>query len=121
MPLVNGNHYRSFGQGYRAEKEKGSMKSEPSSPAEGDMAEGGSGSVMHVKHMGGGKFKTISEHHDGSKTQEEHDSPEELHAHMDGHFGTEGGEDAYEGKENPHGGEDDLAEGDEDALGSILG
>lgn len=118
MPQVNGNHYRSFGQGYRAEKEKGSMKSMPSEPAEDDMAEG-SGSVMHVKHMGGGKFKTISEHHDGSKSAEEHDSPEELHSHMHAHFGTDG--DAYEGEENPHGGEDDMAEDSEDALGSILG
>jgi hypothetical protein len=76
MPQVNGKHYRSFGQGYAAEKNKGKddSKSAPEVKQTEEDHEGsektGYGDQMMVKHIGGGKFETVSKHSDGKKTKE---------------------------------------------------
>jgi len=106
MPQVNGNHYRSFGQGYAAEKSK--MGKEPEEK-QGEASDKARGSVVHVKHHGKGKFSV--KHEGGSMTQ--HESPEDMHAHLDEHFHT-GAQGSEEGME-------DGDEGGEHALKSILG
>jgi len=110
MPYVNGQHYRSAGQGYAAEKAKGAGPAkEDAKPVEG---EGGSrGSVLHVKHHGGGKISI--KHEDGQVTQ--HEGMDEAADHMKEHFGLHDAEGM---------GEDDGSEYEGDggeALKSILG
>jgi len=129
MPEVNGKRYRTFGQGYAAEKNKGKddSKAAPEVKQTKEDHEGSEkteyGSRMMVEHMGGGKFKTTSEHSDGKKTKEEHDSPEELHEHMKEHFGYEGSdEDEKQDREGTAEDGGDLDEGDGmSALHSLLG
>jgi hypothetical protein len=90
MPQVGNTKGHTFGQAYA--RAKAGKSTEVHDEPDGDEGESGDGSEMHVKHMGGGKFKTKSKHHDGHVTKEQHESPEELHAHMAQHFGTGGGE-----------------------------
>jgi hypothetical protein len=109
MPQVNGKPYRTFGQGYAAEKAKSNEVGAPEDKG------GQKGSIAHVKHLGGGKFKV--KHDDGQTS--EHDSAEEMHAHLDQHFGmndSEGQDDSTDSYDD----DDDGDEGSE-ALKSILG
>ena len=114
MPFANGVYGRSAGQAYSRAKAAGAQKSEGGDDkAHGseDMGDKGpqAGSVVHVKHHGGGKFSV--KHEDGSVTK--HDSPEDLHDHMMQHFGVNESEpDGDEYSEDSEGG---------DALNSILG
>jgi hypothetical protein len=104
MPQMNGKHYRSFSQAAGAAKEP-SNQSVQEKPADG-------GSIAHVKHHGGGKFSV--KHDDGTITK--HDSAEDLHAHLDEHFGVQDEPTGDEGMEDYEG------EGDSgEALKSILG
>lgn len=110
MPQVNGKSYRTFGQGYAAEKPKmGAKENEV-----GDTGDKGGqkGSVAHVKHLGGGKFKVKT---DGGETTE-HASADEMESHLRGHFGLN----SSEGNEGDDSYDDDGDEGSE-ALKSILG
>jgi hypothetical protein len=111
MPYVNGQHYRSAGQGYAAEKAKtaGPAK-EDAKPVEGE--HGSRGSVLHVKHHGGGKISI--KHEDGQVTQ--HEGMDDAAGHMAQHFGLDGAESDHDS--------DDSSEYDGDggeALKSILG
>jgi hypothetical protein len=113
MPYVNGQHYRQAGQGYAAEKSKmehGTGPKKESSPAEED-GHGAKGSVLHVKHHGGGKFSV--KHEDGNVTK--HEGMEDLHQHMAEHYGLN--------EHEPDGDEDgeDYAMDGHDPLKSILG
>lgn len=64
MPHVNGQFYHSAGQGYAAEKNK--MAASHSASENQSGTEKGKGSIVHVKHHGGGKF---SVKHDGGKVE----------------------------------------------------
>lgn len=88
MATVNGNRYTTFGQGYAAEKAKGKGEEADAKPEGGEENESHGGPMM-VTHLGGGRFETKTKEK-GSKKQ--HESEEELHAHMSQHFGTGGGE-----------------------------
>lgn len=126
MPEVNGNRYRTFGQGYAAEKAKGkdTSKADPevkdTTEEHGEDSETGKGSRMMVTHKGHGKFETVSEDHDGKKTKDEHDSPEELHEHMKEHFGYEGSPDD-EQEDNKGSESEEDEDGGMSALHSLLG
>jgi hypothetical protein len=117
MPEVNGKHYRSFGQGYAAEKGKSAESAPAKDHSEPDGDEGGGyGDEIHVKHVGGGRFETKSKNSAGKITKESHDSEAELHDHMSKHFGL-----SEQGSDDDSGMSD--GDGDEgmDALNSILG
>ncbi len=117
MPYVNGQYHRSAGQGYAVEKAKmGAKKSEG-----GDDKEHGAedkekgpqeGSVIHVKHHGGGKMSV--KHEDGSVSQ--HEGMADLHDHIAEHFGLND-----EGQGDGDGDEDYEGSEGGDALKSILG
>jgi hypothetical protein len=113
MPQVNGNNYRTFGQGYGAEKAKMAAGSKDREVGSSDDKGGQKGSVMHVKHLGGGKFSAKSD--SGEVTQ--HDSADELHAHMAQHFGLN----ASEGNEDSEDSYDDDGDEGSEVLKSILG
>lgn len=120
MPMVDGKYARTFGTGYaaaKAAKQPPELSEDRSDEAHED-AEGreGSGSEMHVKHTGGGRYETKSKHHDGSVTKENHESEDELHEHMASHFGSH--EDSSEDEQQQGEGNEDEAGGD--ALKSIL-
>lgn len=120
MPYVNGNFHRSAGQGYAVEKAKmGAKKTEggDDSPHNEDGKEKGaaSGSIVHVKHAGGGKIHI--KHEDGSVTK--HESMDEANEHMKEHFGLHD-EPAMESGDEAGEYEDYGSEGG-DALKSILG
>src|SRR5882724_9166576 len=110
MPYVDGEYSRSAGQGYARAKTMGQGAKQEDSPAvEG---EGGSkGSVLHVKHHGGGKISI--KHEDGNVTK--HEGMDDATDHMKEHFGLRDAEGM---------GEDDGSEYEGDggeALKSILG
>lgn len=114
MPYVEGNFHRSAGQGYAREKAK--MQGEQSSgedtgqPVEGD--KGAKGSVLHVKHHGGGKFSSK----DDSGQVMNHESLDDLHGHMAQHFGVSESQDMPAEEDS---GEYEM--GGDDPLKSILG
>jgi len=117
MPFANGVYGHSTGQAYSRAKSAGAQKTEggddsphgsEDSEAKGPQA----GSVVHVKHHGGGKFSV--KHEDGSVTK--HETPEDMHSHMMQHFGVN--ESEPDGDESAEYG--DESEGG-DALKSILG
>lgn len=49
----------------------------------------GDGEEVTVKKMPGGGFHTISKHHDGSTSEADHQSLEQVTEHMGGHFGAQ--------------------------------
>jgi len=124
MPFANGVYGHSAGQAYSRAKSSGAMKSEGGD----DKAHGSEdkeqgpqqGSIVHVKHHGGGKFSV--KHEDGSVTK--HETPEEMHGHLDQHFGVnepdaEKDVDSDYDADNGMSGHEDYEGGD--ALKSILG
>jgi len=114
MPFANGVYGRSAGQAYSRAKAQKSEGGDDTPHGSEDSGSKGpqTGSVVHVKHHGGGKFSV--KHEDGSVTK--HDSPEDMHEHMMQHFGMNQAE--PDGDEGADYGED--YEGG-DALKSILG
>jgi hypothetical protein len=110
MPYVDGKFSRSAGQGYARAKAMQGEKHEDSPPVEGD--KGSTGSVVHVKHHGGGKLSI--KHEDGEVTH--HEGMDDAAEHMKQHFGMQ---------EPESGGEEDDSEYDSgdggEALKSILG
>jgi hypothetical protein len=101
MPTANGNHYRSFGQAYAAEKGK--------APEAQSEEQGDKGDTMVIKHLGGGRFKSK---HKGQ--MQEHETPEDLSQHVKQAYGLED-----ENPEPEH--ESDSDSEDEGGLHSILG
>lgn len=117
MPQVNGNHYRTFGMGYSAEKAKSQPPEMGEAPSDEAHSES-DGAEMHIKSMPDGSFETKSkrkgEKHDVHSAQpEKHESEEELKEHVGSHFGG----DSHEPEE--HQGDGDEEEGG-NALKSIL-
>lgn len=113
MPQVNGKHYRSFGQGYAAEKGKqASDRPEAKDAKTSEDGKEGKGSTVQVKHMGGGKFKV--KHADGSVT--DHESAEDMHSHLDEHFGIHDSE-GHEGEPAEEYGDESGGMGLESILG----
>lgn len=124
MPFANGVYGHSAGQAYSRARSAGAMKSEGGD----DKAHGSEdnekgtqqGSVVHVKHHGGGKFSV--KHEDGSVTK--HDSPEDMHDHMMQHFGVnepDAEHDADGDYDADNGSSEHEAYEGGDALKSILG
>lgn len=112
MPIgTDGTRYRTFSQGARAESEKIGVKE--NEVGNKDDKGGQKGSVAHVKHLGGGKFKV--KHDDGSTS--EHASAEDMHSHLDQHFGLADSEGNDESTDSY---DDDGDEGSE-VMKSILG
>jgi hypothetical protein len=119
MPFADGVYGHSTGQAYARSKAGSAQKSEGGDDRPKGAEDTGdkgaqAGSVLHVKHHGGGKFSV--KHEDGSVTK--HDSPEDMHQHMMQHFGVT---DAEQGSSDYD--EDSDTEDYEggDALKSILG
>ena len=120
MPFANGVYGRSAGQAYARAKAGSAMKSEggDDKPHGSEDHEKGAqtGSVVHLKHHGGGKFSV--KHEDGSVTK--HETPEDMHSHLDQHFGVSEPE-----AEHDSDGDYDADSGEDyeggDALKSILG
>lgn len=98
MPQYNGTSGRTFGQAYA--RNKGGKETDAAPKAKGgeevDSEDGNDekekGDVVHVKHMGGGKYKT--KHEDGH--MEEHDSKSEMLSHLDEHYPEDEGKDESE-------------------------
>lgn len=109
MPYVDGKFSRSAGQGYaRAKAMGGTGEKQEDSPA----LESKGGSVLHVKHHGGGKFSTK----DDKGEVMQHESMDDLHSHMSNHFGLHDAE-GMSGEEDS-----EYESGDNgEALQSILG
>ncbi len=115
MPYVNGEFSRSAGQGYARAKAMGHGTGEKQEDSPAIEGEGGSkGSVLHVKHHGGGKFSTK----DDQGNVQKHESMDHLHAHMSSHFGLDGSE--GQGGADETSSEYDMGDSGE-ALKSILG
>ena len=121
MPFANGVYGHSAGQAYSRAKSAGAMKSEGGDDkAHGSEDKGDKGpqqgSVVHVKHHGGGKFSV--KHEDGSVTK--HETPDDMHDHMMQHFGV-----SEPAAEHDSDGDYDADSGEDyeggDALKSILG
>ena len=122
MPQVNGNNYRSFGQGYRAEKMKSAADEGLNSKGRDNENETqeGNGPMAHVKHEGGGKYKIKLVNHDGSSEMKSAESHEQRRQILDEHFGAN--EDSDSSEDGMHDSEMYAdGEGDGHALKSILG
>lgn len=114
MPEVNGKHYRSFSAGISANRGGEGSKTQGDGKLEDEGSKGKK--AVLVTDKGDGGFSTKTKHEDGRITHEDHDSADEMKAHMDTHFG--GGE---EDQENGSEAEDmDEYEGG-DALSSLKG
>lgn len=112
MPYVNGNFHRSAGQGYAAEKSK--MGDNQAASPEPESSEGNSkGSILHIKHHGGGKISI--KHEDGEVTK--HEGMDDATEHMKEHFGLH---DAEGKAPEDEASEYEMGDGGE-ALKSILG
>jgi len=85
MPSVNGNNYRSFGQGYAAEKAKMKGKDDGGSTTERPSKEDGldGQKITKIKDHGDGKFSV--KHADGEVTK--HGSADDMMAKLHEKFG----------------------------------
>jgi hypothetical protein len=119
MPHVNGNRYRSFGQGARRENEKSAMSTDNNRSDEGSNevheGEGSQATVTHNEETG----KYHIKHADGSKHIAENKS--EMLDHLDGHFPKDEEEEGdYNEPEEEQAGEEGLGSLD-GSLKSLLG
>lgn len=115
MAHVNGNRYRTFGQGARREKEKSSMSTDNNKTDEGtnEVHDDTAGSTVHVTHHeDSGEYHV--KHGDGKVTK--HGSKQEMLDHLDEHYPADSDNDEDYG---------DIEEGGEGSLGksvkSLLG
>lgn len=99
MATVNGNRYRTFGQGARRENEKKAadgVRSDPTKDGDGPEEHGDSkGQVLHVKQAESGEYHV--KHPDGHV--EKLGSKQEMLDHLDAHYSDdEESSDDYDGE-----------------------
>jgi hypothetical protein len=124
MPTgADGKHYRSHGQAARYGGKKDASNASGGNEVEdkGDKPNmaGSNKNIVAIKHGGTAEEPAPPYHvkHADGSTHGPMESAEELHEHMQQHFG--GGED--EGEKSNDGIMDDMADGSKEAIESMLG